>query len=175
MPVLKEFVMRYFPAALALSLLVAVSASVGEAAPRDADPRAVELLAQGKALMNAGDTEKAISSFEAALAVDPAYSDAYLELGAAARKEGLQGKAIHYYRKALEVEPGNLAAITGEGEAMAEKGAVKMAKENLAKLKSMCGEGCTQTQELAAAIAAGPKQKVLTADAVSPNPAVTQN
>ena len=167
--------MRYLPAAIALSLLAAVSASVGDAASRNADPRAVELVAQGKALLNSGETQQAIDSFEAALAVDPAYSDVYLELAEAARKEGLQGKAIHYYREALEQEPNNLAAISGEGEAMVEKGAVAKAEENLAKLKSMCGEGCNETQELAAAIAAGPRQKVLTAEAVAPEPTVTQN
>lgn len=167
--------MRYMPAAIALSLLAAVTASVGDAAPRNADPRAVELVAQGKALLNSGETQHAIDSFEAALAVDPAYSDVYLELAEAARKEGLQGKAIHYYREALETEPNNLAAISGEGEAMVEKGAVAKAEENLAKLKSMCGEGCNETQELAAAIAAGPQQKVLTAEAVTPEPTVTQN
>jgi Tfp pilus assembly protein PilF len=175
MPVLKEFVMRYTPAAIALSLLVAVSASVGVAAPRAANPRAVELVAQGKAQMESGDTQGAVDSFEAALAVDPAYSAVYLELAEAARREGLQGKAIHYYREALQHEPNNLAAITGEGEAMVEKGAVEKAKQNLAKLESICGEGCVETQELASAIAAGPKQKVLTAEAVAPAPTVTQN
>ena len=175
MPRLEEFVMRYLPAAAALSLLAAVTASVGIAAPREANPRAVELAAQGKALLEAGEAQKAIDSFEAALAVDPAYADVYLDLAAAERKVGLQGKAIHYYRLALSHEPNNLAAITGEGEAMVEKGAVAKAKENLAKLQSICGEGCTATQELAAAIAAGPKQKVLTAEAVSPEPTVTQN
>ena len=125
--------------------------------------------------MESGDTQGAVDSFEAALAVDPAYSAVYLELAEAARREGLQGKAIHYYREALQHEPNNLAAITGEGEAMVEKGAVEKAKQNLAKLESICGEGCVETQELASAIAAGPKQKVLTAEAVTPDPAVTQN
>jgi tetratricopeptide (TPR) repeat protein len=171
----KEFMMRYAPAALALSLLVAVTASVGVAAPRAADPRAVELAAQGKAQLNAGEVQAAVDSFEAALAIDPSYSKVYLQLAEAARQEGLQGKAIHYYRAALDHEPGNLAAISGEGEAMVEKGALAKAKENLAKLESICGEGCTETQELASAIAAGPKQKVLTAEAVAPDPAVTQN
>lgn len=167
--------MRYAPAALALSLLVAVSASVGVAAPHEADPRALELVAQGKALMGEGNVQPAIDAFEAALAIDPSYSDVYLELAEAARQQGLQGKAIHYYRAALDHEPGNLAAISGEGEAMVEKGALAKAKANLAKLESICGEGCTETQELAAAIAAGPQQKVLTAEAIAPDATVTQN
>jgi tetratricopeptide (TPR) repeat protein len=171
----KEFVMRYLPAALALSLMAAVTASIGQAAPHEANPRAVELVAQGKAQLAAGNTQQAVDSFEAALTVDPAYSDVYLQLAQAARDEGLQGKAIHYYQQALAREPNNLAAISGEGEALVAKGAVAKAQANLAKLKSMCGNGCDEAQQLAAAIAAGPKPKVLTAEAVSPEPKVTQN
>jgi tetratricopeptide (TPR) repeat protein len=167
--------MRYLPAAVALSLLAAVTASVGQAAPHEANPRAVELVAQGKAQLGAGNLQRAIDSFEAALAVDPAYSAVYLELADAARQEGLQGKAIHYYQQALQRDPNNLAAISGEGEAMVAKGAVEKARGNLAKLKSICGNGCSEAQQLAAAIAAGPKQKVLTAEAVTPDAAVTQN
>lgn len=167
--------MRYLPAAIALSLLGAVTASIGQAAPHEANPRAVELVAQGKAQLAGGNTQAAVDSFEAALAVDPAYSDIYLQLADAARAEGLQGKAIHYYQQALAKEPNNLAAISGEGEAMVAKGAVAKAQENLAKLKSMCGNGCREAQQLAAAIAAGPPpQKVLTAEAVTPDPTVTQ-
>src|SRR5690606_33497178 len=99
----------------------------------------------------------------------------YLELAEVARREGLQGKAIHFYREALEREPDNFLAIAGEGEALVEKGAVEKAKRNLAKLESMCGGGCAQTRDLAAAIAAGPKPKVLTAEALTPEPSVTQN
>lgn len=167
--------MRYYPAALALSLMVAVSASMGQAGDYRADPRAQALVAEGRALLEADEVQGAIDAFEAALAIDPGYSDVYLDLAEAARKEGLQGKAIHYYREALEREPGNLAALSGEGEALVERGAVEKAKQNLAKLESICGEGCVETQELAAAIAAGPKEQVLTAEAVTPEPVVTQN
>jgi len=167
--------MRYYPAALALSLLVAVSASVGQAGEYSADPRAEALVAEGRALLEAGETQGAVDAFEAALVVDPGYYDVYLELAEASRREGLQGKAIHYYREALEREPGNLAALTGEGEALVERGALEKARQNLAKLESMCGEGCVETQTLAAAIAAGPRQQMLTAEAVAPDAVVTQN
>jgi Tfp pilus assembly protein PilF len=167
--------MRYYPAALALSLLAAVTASVGQAGEYKADPRAAALVMEGRAQLAGGDTQSAIGAFEAALAIDPGYYDVYLELAEAARRDGLQGKAIHYYREALEREPGNLAAITGEGEALVERGAVEKAKANLAKLESLCGEGCVETQELAAAIEAGPTPQILTAEALAPDAVVTQN
>jgi tetratricopeptide (TPR) repeat protein len=172
---LKEFVMRYYPAALALSLMIAVSASVGQAGEYRADPRAAVLVSEGRSLLEAGEIQSAIDAFEAALAVDPGYYEVYLDLAESSRQQGLQGKAIHYYREALEREPGNLAALTGEGEALVERGALEKAKQNLAKLESMCGEGCVETQTLAAAIAAGPQQQMLTAEAVTPDAVVTQN
>ena len=167
--------MRYFPAALALSLAVAVTSSVGHGADREPDPRAAALVAEGRSELASGQVQAAIDSFEAALVIDPAYTPVYLDLAEAARQSGLQGKAIHYYREALEREPNNLAAISGEGEALLEKGAFEKARRNLAQLESMCGGDCAETQQLAAALARGPEPRVLTAEAVTPDPVVTQN
>ena len=167
--------MRFAPAAAALSLVAALTASMGVGAEREADPRAAMLVIEGRAALDAGDAQKAIDAYEAALAIDPGYTAIFLDLAAAARSEGLQGKAIHYYREALARDPGNLAAISGEGAALVEKGAVEKAKANLAKLTSMCGEGCDETRKLAAAIQAGPRAPVLTAEAVMPEAQVTQS
>lgn len=173
---LKELLMRYYPAALALSLLVAVSASVGHgAAPESDDPAARALLGEGRASLAQGDADAATDAFEAALAVDPGYVAVYLALADAARAEGLQGKAIHYYREALERDPGNLAALSGEGGAMVEKGAVEKARRNLARLEGLCGKGCEETRQLAMAIARGPTPRVLSAEAVTSEPIVDQN
>lgn len=167
--------MRFAPAAAALSLLVAVTSSVGYSANPEPDPRAAMLIAEGRSALTAGQPQKAIDAFEAALAVDPAYTGAYLELAEAARREGLQGKAIRYYREALKRDPGNFEAISGEGEALVEKGAVEKARLNLAKLESLCGSGCSSTQTLAMAIQRGPKPPVLRAEVVTPDATVSQN
>ena len=131
------------------------------------------LVSEGRANLSAGDTQGAIDAFEAALVIAPGMSSVYLDLAEAARADGLQGKAIHYYREAQERDPENLAAISGEGEALVEKGALTAARENLAMLEDLCGATCAETRELAAAIAAGPP--VMTAEAVSPDNAVSQN
>lgn len=167
--------MRFAPAAIALSMIVAVTASVGYGAQDEPDPRAATLLAEGRSLLEMGDAQGATDAFEAALAVDPAYSDVYLGLAEAARQDGLQGKAIRYYREALERDPENLAALSGEGEALVEKGAVEKARQNLAQLQDLCGEGCSETMDLAAALDRGPSETVLTAKAVNPEGTVTQN
>ena len=167
--------MRFAPAALALSMLAAVTSSVGYGADREADPRAAALVAEGRSELASGKYQAAVDSFEAALAIDPAHTPIYLELAEAARAQGLQGKAIHYDREALARAPGNLAAISGEGEALLEKGAVEKARRNLAQLESMCGGECAETQQLAAALQRGPQATVLTAEAVTPSTVVTQN
>jgi tetratricopeptide (TPR) repeat protein len=153
---LKELLMRFAPAAAALSLCLAITASISSASgPGTPDPRAEVLIAQGQAALSAGETQVAIDAFEAALAVDPGYTPIFIDLAEAARQSGLQGKAIRYYREALERDPGNFAAISGEGAALVEKGALEKAKRNLAKLQSLCGDACPETVALQSTIARG--------------------
>ncbi|MHA7818513.1 MAG: tetratricopeptide repeat protein [Erythrobacter sp.] len=152
--------MRFAPVAAALSLFLATTASVTSAGPAEADPRAELLIEQGRAAMAEGDTQAAIDAFEAAFAVDPAYTPVLLELAEAARADGLQGKAIRYYREALARDPDYFAAISGEGEALVEKGAVDKAQRNLARLESLCGSSCPETVALQARITAGPPARL---------------
>lgn len=166
--------MRFAPAAAALSLALAITASVGTAGEREASPRAAVLISEGRAALTAGQPQRAIDAFEAALAVDPAHTPIFLELAEAARREGLQGKAIRYYREALVRDPGNLAAISGEGAALVEKGAVEKARRNLSRLQTLCGSDCPETQTLATAIARGPQPQILRAEAIMPDAQVTQ-
>lgn len=164
-----ETLMRFAPAAAVLSLAFAITASAGLGAPREAAPRAAALIAEGEAALNAGNAQGAVDAFEAALVVDPGYTPTLLHLAKAARANSLQGKAIRYYREALTRDPGNLAAMAGEGEALAEKGALAKAKERLAAVEKACGKAaCAAAQSLTAAIARGPIQRVQTAEAVVP-------
>lgn len=172
----KDFLMRFAPAAAALSLMVAVSSSVGSAQEAPVDPRAGALIAQAEMALEEGQPQRAIDALEAAFAIDPQYTPILLHLAEAARREGLQGKAIRYYREALARDPGNYEAISGEGAALVEKGAIERARRNLAQLESLCGAGCPETRSLAMAIDKGPRgNTVLTAEAVMPDAVVTQN
>ena len=168
--------MRYTPAALALAMLVAVTSSVGQGkVPAPLDPRAAALVQHGRAALTAGNVDGAIDAYESALVVQPGHVAIYLNLAEATRKQGMQGKALHYYRKALVADPQNLDAIAGEGTALVEKGAVEKARRNLTRLQGLCGKECSQTQQLSAAIAKGPAPRVLTAEAVKPSPTVSEN
>lgn len=161
--------MRYAPAAAALSLALALTASVGFAGPRNPAPRAASLIAAGDTALQAGDTQGAVDAFEAALTVDPGYTPTLLRLAEAARANGLQGKAIRYYREALEREPKNVDALAGEGAALAEKGALAKAREKLALVEKACGkDNCAPALALSAAIARGPAARIQTAEVVLP-------
>ena len=166
--------MRFAAPAAALSLALALSASIGAAQDRPVDPRAAVLVMEGRAALEAGQPQKAIDAFEAALAVDPGHTPVFLDLAEAARREGMQGKAIRYYREALNREPENFAAISGEGAALLEKGAIEKAKANLARLQKICGSTCPEARALSAAIARGPQPRMIAAEAVLPDAQVTQ-
>lgn len=167
--------MRFAPAAAALSMVLAVTASVGIAGERDPSPRAASLIAQGEAALAAGDPQAAIDAFESALVVDPAHTPIFLHLAEVARTEDLQGKAIRYYREALARDPDNFAAISGEGAALLEKGAIEKAKSNLAKLQSMCGSTCPETIALQSSITEFAPRPRMAAEASGEDTGVAQN
>lgn len=171
---LREILMRFTPAGLALSLAFALAASAGQGAPtQPLDPRAAQLLVQGRAALAANNVDGAIDAFEAALAVQPGAAAVSLALADATLRQGMQGKALHYYREAIERDPRNFAAIAGEGQALLEKGAIEKARRTLLRLQQACGPNCAETRQLAAAIARGPAERVVTAEAVKPDPVVT--
>ena len=169
--------MRYSPAAFALASLALVTASTGHSAPpAPLDPRAAVLVAEGRQAMLAGQPDAAIDNLESALTIQPGHVSIYLNLGEATRKQGMHGKALHYYREALKLDPDNQQAIAGEGEALVEKGAVEKARRNLARLEQICGTmGCAAASQLTAAIERGPAPQIVTADQIEAKPEVSAN
>ncbi|HSR00239.1 MAG TPA: tetratricopeptide repeat protein [Sphingomicrobium sp.] len=139
-------------AALALAAPVA-----GQRSDDQIQPKSVELMHQGQALLASGKLEDAENALETALAVDPRNRWAYVDLARVAEKERLFGKAIRMTSKALLIEPNDPDAIAVQGEAMVEMGATARAQENLQKLQAICGaKGCAQVSQLSAAISRGP-------------------
>lgn len=168
--------MRFSPPAIALALAFAAVSSVSRsAAPAVAiNPQSQALLTQGEAEAAAGRLGEANDLLETALAVDPRNRAAFLSLAQVAERQGLNGKAIRLYREALALEPNDVAALAGQGEALAAKGAVVKARENLAKVKSLCMRTCPEQARLAAAIDRTALGTALTAQDVTPRPVVTE-
>lgn len=150
--------MRYSSVALATALtLVCVSTSLsGQRTDAQIDPRSMALLAEGRAARAAGNLDAATDALETAVAVDPRNRQAFLALADVAELRDLPGKAIRLYREALVLEPNDVAALAGQGEALVRKGAVKQAQANLAKIRTLCKTACAPATTLAAVIAKGP-------------------
>lgn len=149
-----EIIMRFTPATLALAALFATVSSVGisQRPDNEISPRSLEWQAKGDTARAAGDLDRANDAYESALAIDPRNRGVFVALGDVARKQGLQGKAVRYYKGALTLEPADMAALGGTVQALAERGALTNARENLSKMKTLCRGECPQITELGAMI-----------------------
>lgn len=168
--------MRFAIPAVALSLALATVSSVGLSRRPDSqiNPTSVALVAGARADMAASRFDAAVDQLETALAVDPRNRDALIVLAQVARKQQLPGKAIRFYREALLLEPNDVNALSGQGEALVQKGALAKAKENLSRIQKICVASCPQQLTLASAIEKGAATPVLSAQAVKPAPTVTE-
>lgn len=168
--------MRFAAPALALSLALATVSSVSygkRVADDQINPLSMSLTKTAMTEAAAGRLDQANDVLESALAVDPRNRAAYVELASVARKQGLPGKAIRLYREALLIEPNDIIALAGQGEALVQKGAVTRAKENLARIEKICVNACPEQTRLAVAIEKGTSQAVVSAAAVKPVPTVS--
>ena len=157
--------MRLTPIALSIALALATMGSAGHGQKPDdqINPHSVALVQEGQALTASAQYDAAIDIFESALVVDPRNRAAFIGLARVAQAQKLPGKAIRFYAEALKLEPNDVTALAGQGEALVQRGAVERAKQNLAKVQTACKGACPQASTLAAAIAKGPPAEVLTA------------
>jgi tetratricopeptide (TPR) repeat protein len=172
---LLETIMRFSPAAIALSLTLAVISSAGISKPADdqIDPLSITTMKQGDSAMAKADYPDAIDWYETALAVDPRNRNAYIQIARASRAQGMLGKTIRYYKEALEIEPNDQLALAEQAEAMAAKGAIASAKTNLARLRMLCQTNCSRVDAVATAIDTAGKKPQMQASAVEIKPVVT--
>ena len=159
--------MRLTPIVLSLAIAAATMASAGHGQRPDdqIDPRSIALVAAGPgAAAPPASYDEAIDLLETALAVDPRNRGAYIALGRVAQAQRLPGKAIRYYAEALRLEPNDVNALAGQGEAYVQRGAVERARaQSRRACRTLCGQPCPQAQQLAAVIQRGPPAEVLAA------------
>lgn len=160
--------------ALSAGLILASlpTASDAQRADNDIFPRSIALQQQGQAAQEAGDLDQAVDFYESALAADPRNRSAIIALAQVARAQGLPGKAIGLYREALVLEPNDIVALTGQGEALADKGALELAREKLAEAQRVCADKCPQVAALEKTISSSASKRVLAAEALVPKPVV---
>jgi tetratricopeptide (TPR) repeat protein len=162
--------MRVSFLAIGAGLILASLPTVSSArADSDIFPHSLSLMKQGQAAQNASDLNGAMDYYEAALVADPRNRGALIALAQIARAQGLPGKAIGLYREALTLEPNDVVALSGQGQALADKGAIDRAKDLLADVQRLCTEPCAEIAALEKAIAAGSSRQMATAEG-SPSP-----
>lgn len=161
--------------AAALTLLSVSTALQAQRADDQIDPRSVALLERGKAAKAQGNLDAATDALEAALVVDPRNRQAFIALAEISRQRNLPGKAIRFYREALTLEPNDVTALRGQGEALVQRGAVARARENLARIQRVCGQNCGDATALAAVIQRGPPAQATAAVTPAPAPATKSN
>lgn len=164
--------MRLTPPAIGLALVLATvsSVSTGQRRTGTVNPRSAALVTQARAAAVAGQFEAANDALETALAIDPQNLSAFTTMADVALRQNLPGKAIRLYREALTVEPNDTGALAGQGEAMVAKGAVTKARENLARIRTLCVGSCPEGARLSAAIDRGPPPAVKSALAATTVP-----
>ena len=79
-------------------------------------------------------------------------------LGFASRKLGQYSQAGAYYVKALKIDANHLGALEYQGELFVIQKKTNLAKQNLAKLKKICGTACEEYRDLQKAIASAAKK-----------------
>ena len=148
------------------------TASDAQRADNDIFPRSIALQHEGQQAQETGDLDRAIDFYESALAADPRNRSAIIALAQVARVQGLPGKAIGLYREALLLDPRDVVALTGQGEALADNGALELAPEPVAEVQRVCADKCSQVATLEKAINAGAEKRVVAAEAIAPKPVV---
>ncbi len=176
-PLNMETMMRFTPIALAAAIALATVASAGQGQRPDdqIDPRSAALVEQARTHSAAGRYNEAIDLLETALAVDPRNRPAFIALARVAQAQRLPGKAVRFYSAAHQIEPNDVNALAGQGQAYVQRGAVDRARRNLERVRTLCGQACAQAATLPAAIERGPPAEVLAAQQPEAAPPAEQN
>jgi Flp pilus assembly protein TadD len=102
-------------------------------------------------LAKAGRYEEALDVLDTLK--DPNTAEALNYRGYATRKLGRTDEGISYYLKSVALDPHYAKVREYLGEAYVIKGRDDLAREQLGTIKTLCGTGCEEYQDLAAAIA----------------------
>ena len=102
---------------------------------------------------------KALKVLQTAVSKDPVNADIYNLLGFTSRNLDKNKIAGRYYAKALQLNPEHLGALEYQGELFIKLKNMNKAKENLARLKALCGVNCEEYLDLRADIEKATRKK----------------
>lgn len=108
---------------------------------------------QAKATVDAGKFKDALPMLVMLTKNDAKNADAWNLLGFTYRKLGKLDDSSNAYLKVLTINPNHLGALEYQGELFITTGKIELAKANLSKLKTLCGN-CEQVGDLEKALKA---------------------
>lgn len=111
--------------------------------------------AEGVGLVNRGRYADALDAFMRTETAMGPHPDVLNYIGFTNRKLGHYVTAETYYRAALAIDPNHRGATEYLGELYLEIGRVAEARQQLARLESLCPYGCAEHEELARWVASG--------------------
>lgn len=116
--------------------------------PEGADPDRVE----GERAVRTGRYELGIPFLRAVLQRTPDEPDVHVYLALAYRQTGRDADAARHYAAALRLDPDHLGALAYQGVMFLNRGERAAAEANLARLRTLCPQGCVERDELARAL-----------------------
>lgn len=109
---------------------------------------------RGVKAVKARDFQRALSLFEKVAQADPRNADALNYIGFSQRQLRHFDQSLAAYQKALALSPNHLGANEYLGELYLDLGNQDKARQQLAKLQSLCPKGCPEYDDLSKAVAA---------------------
>ena len=143
---------------LVLACAAAGFLAASHAPVRAVDPEPVTAspeLAPIRARIKAKDFKNAAEELFA-LARRAQNADIYNLLAFSLRNLGDYDQSALYYRKALEYDADHKGALEYQGELFVKLGDMEKARQNLARLVTLCPQGCEELDDLREAIAKAP-------------------
>jgi tetratricopeptide (TPR) repeat protein len=134
-------------------LVVALLAAASPALAVDTMPsKDAPDLSAVRAKIKAADYKGALTDLNGMIDSGVQHADVYNLMGFSLRKSGDTGTAMTFYKKALEFDPDHKGALEYSGELYVQLGDVARARQNEARLKALCPQGCEELADLQQAI-----------------------
>jgi Flp pilus assembly protein TadD len=105
-----------------------------------------------RAKIDTGNFNSAIADLNGMIDRGVQHADVYNLLGYSLRKNGDTAGAMTFYKKAMEFDPNHKGALEYSGELYVLLGDISRARQNEAKLKALCPQGCEELVDLQRAI-----------------------
>ncbi len=113
-----------------------------------------DLIIQAKAAAAANKPNEALDLYEAAMLANPASAVPFVGMARTYEGLGLPGKALRYYREALDINPNDVSVLESQAMLMIAKGNVEKARTGLARIKKLCAKtACPSVARVDAALA----------------------